>query len=120
MRNPPHRKSPLPISRAQIQARAKMEAEIRKIENFAASEGWFQRWRKRLGIEKSMRLFGEADDVDPQVMGPLIENMNQSIRSYPAHLIFNMDETGLYYCALPNQTYLSPMELWKQVRGLKP
>lgn len=119
MRNPPHRKYPLPISRAQIQARARIEAEIRKIENFTASDGWFQRWRKRFGIGTSMRLFGEAGDVDPVAMGPLIENLSQSIKSYPAHLIFNMDETGLYYCTLPNQTYLSPMELRKQVRGSK-
>lgn len=119
MRNPPHRKYPLPISRAQIQARAKMEAEMRKMENFSASDGWFQRWRKRVGIGKSMRLFGEAGDVDPEAMVPLIKNLTQSISSYPDHLIFNMDETGLYYCALPNQTYLSPLELRKQVRGSK-
>lgn len=117
IRNPPHRKAPLPVSRAHIQVKARMEARLRKVENFFASDGWFQNWRKRYGIGISMKLFGEAADVDPKEMEPIIEEMRQKLKLYKAKNIFNMDETGLFYRALPNRTYLSSVELRKLIRG---
>ncbi len=122
MRNPTHRLKPIPISRAHIQARAVIEARMRGIENFKASNGWFRNWRRRCSIQESMRLFGEAGDVDPKEMEPKIEELRQKLEAlgFAARNIFNMDESGLFYRALPNRTYLSPVEGDRtKVRGSK-
>ncbi len=66
MRNPRGRLKPLSLSRAIIQARALHEAKLRGIADFKASDGWLPNWRKRYGIGKSLRLYGEAADVNIQ------------------------------------------------------
>jgi hypothetical protein len=73
MRNPRGRLKPLSLSRAIIQARALHEAKLRGIADFKASDGWFRNWRKRYGIGKSLRLHGEAADVNIQETEPKIE-----------------------------------------------
>ena len=73
MRNPRGRLKPLPLSRGLIQARALHEAKLKGIANFKASDGWFLNWRKRFGIGKSLKLHGEAADVNISEIEPLIE-----------------------------------------------
>ena len=73
MRNPSSKCKPLSLSRAHIQARAAHEAELKGISNFKASDGWFRNWRKRCFIGPSVRLFGEAGDVNIEKMKPLIQ-----------------------------------------------
>ena len=73
MRNPRGRLKPLSLSRAIIQARALHEAKLRGIADFKASDGWLPNWRKRYGIGKSLRLHGEAADVNIQETEPKIE-----------------------------------------------
>ena len=73
MRNPTSKCKPLFLSRAHIQAQAVNEAKLRGILNFKASDGWFRNWRKRCIIWPSLRLFGEAGDVDITEMGPFIQ-----------------------------------------------
>jgi hypothetical protein len=73
MRNPSSKCKPLSLSRAHIQARASHEAKLRDIQNFKASDGWFRNWRKRCLIGPSLRLFGEAGDVNIEEMEPLIQ-----------------------------------------------
>ena len=73
MRNPISKCNPLSLSRAHIQARAAHEAELKGISNFKASDGWFRNWRKRCFIGPSVRLFGEAGDVNIEKMKPLIQ-----------------------------------------------
>ena len=76
MRNPTSKCKPLSLSRTHIQARAVHEAKLRGILNFKASDGWFRNWRKRCLIGPSLRLFGEADDVNITEMEPLIQVLN--------------------------------------------
>jgi len=64
MRHPTFRCKPLPLSRSIIQARALLEARPLNIPNFKASDGWFNNFRKRNEIGSSIRLFGEAGDVN--------------------------------------------------------
>ena len=62
--HPDGRCKPLPLSRAIIQAYAKKVADGMKIRNFSASDGWFSRWRWRHNIGKSVKLLGEAGEVN--------------------------------------------------------
>ena len=120
MRSPIHRCKPLPVSRAHIQARALHEAKLRNILNFKASDGWFRNWRKRLSINKSVRLSGEAGDVNPEDILVPMRDLRQLLINYKPENIFNMDESGLFFRALPSRTYLlNEIENNRTARGTK-
>ena len=122
MRNPPKGRPPLPLSRSLIQERARHEAGLRGIQNFKASNGWFANWKKRCSLEDSIRLFGEAADVDQEQLKPLMQDLRAKLEMdrYSAKCIFNMDETGLFYRVTPSRTYVSPLEGPRaNVRGSK-
>nr|CAH0108968.1 unnamed protein product [Daphnia galeata] len=119
MRNPKFRCKPLSISRAHIQARALREAKIRGISGFSASDGWFRNWRRRYEIGASIRLYGEAGDVDVGAIEPAMRDLRVQLANYHLKNIFNMDETGLFYRAMPARTYLAYNESRKTVRGTK-
>nr|CAH0104180.1 unnamed protein product [Daphnia galeata] len=116
MRNPRGRLKPLSLSRAIIQARALHEAKLRGIADFKASDGWFRNWRKRYGIGKSLRLHGEAADVNIQETEPKIEIIRQKLTKYKTKNVFNMDKSGLFYL----ETYVSSEEGDRtRIRGSK-
>lgn len=119
MRNPKFRCKPLSISRAHIQARALREAEIRGLQDFKASDGWFRNWRKRFGVGASIRLCGEAGDVDVASIERPMAELRTSLKQFDPKNIFNMDETGLFYRAMPARTYLASNENRRTVRGTK-
>jgi hypothetical protein len=112
---------PLPVSRELVQARALHEARVRNITDFKASDGWFNRWRWRYNIENSVRLCGEAGDVNVEDATKEIEKLKHLIssQSYEVENIFNMDETGVFYKSIPSRTYLMPGECKKTARGTK-
>lgn len=121
MRQPSFRCKPMPLSRSHIQARALSEAKRLNLNEFVASDGWFQNWRKKHGIGKSVRLYGEAGDVSVQ---DFVEAMNElkeklELEGYKLENIFNMDETGLFFRAMPVRTYLATVENRKTTRGTK-
>lgn len=112
---------PLPVSRALIQARAILEAKLRNISNFSASDGWFYRFRWRYNICNSVRLSGEAGQVDINDATKEIDKLKLSISSggFEKANIFNMDETGLFFKTIPSRTYLVDGESKKSARGTK-
>ena len=79
MRNPHNRCKPLPVSSAAIQVRAKREAQLRGISKFKASDGWLARWRWRYGVGKSVRLHGEAADVDLEAAEKEMQSLRVSL-----------------------------------------
>lgn len=119
MRNPTFRCKPLPIARAHIQARALREAQQRGIDNFKASDGWFPNWKRRCCVGASVRLYGEAGDVDVASFKPAMDKLRSVLCFYKPENIFNMDETGLFYRAMPSRTYLATNENRRTVRGTK-
>lgn len=75
-------------------------------ENFVATEGWFHRWKKRENIVYK-RTHGEQKDADFKSAEHWIENEWTKIAGeFTPNDIFNADETGLYYRALPDHTYM--------------
>lgn len=112
-------RDPMSLSRAHIQARAQREARLRNILDFKASDGWFRNWRKRFGVGVSMKLHGEAGDVRVAEIGPVNEFRSKLEHFHPKNIL-NMDESGLYYRALPTRSYISPAEGDRStVRGTK-
>lgn len=103
--NPTNRWKPLPISRSILQSKALKIAEQLGIKNFKASDGWFGKWRRRLGVGKSVRLHGEAGDVNLVAAENEMNDTRENLASYSNNNVFNMDETGLFYKCLPKKSY---------------
>ena len=114
---------PLPVTGPLIKARARYEAKQQGIDDFKASDGWLWHWRSRYNISKSIRLHGEAGDVDVQTAQIEMDKFRSSLGSmgYKLENIFNMAETGLFFRTIPNRSYLLGSEKGKQqaARGSK-
>ena len=119
MRNPKFRCKPLSFSRAHIQAREFREANLLGLSNFRASDGWFRNWRKRLAVGESIRLYGEAGDVNISDIAPMMREFRVFLVVNDPANIFNMYESGLFYRAMPARTYLAANERRQTVRGTK-
>ncbi|KAK7098293.1 hypothetical protein V1264_002625 [Littorina saxatilis] len=87
-------------------------------DDFHASNGWFSRWKKRIGL-RFTKLQGEAAGADFDAAKQWKdEKMQELLETYPASSIFNADETGIYFRALPDSTYVYRDKHQKQ-RGYK-
>lgn len=87
-------------------------------ENFTASRGWFDNFKKRSNLH-NIRITGEAASADtvaasnfPATLKAIIERGN-----YPPELVFNVDETGLFWKRMPKRTFISREE--KRAPGFK-
>ncbi len=86
---------------------------------FKASSGWWEKVRKRNAIGKSVRLHGEAGEVDHDQIKKKIDEIKKELEDYDPEYIYNWDETGLYYKLIPRSTYTAPSETIKRVRGTR-
>ena len=103
------------VSMAVIQAKAQKHSD----HNFTANTSWFTRFCSRFDFVKIV-LSGEAGDVDLTKCKSELEGLRAKLASYKADNIFNLDETGLFYRALPNSLYArSRVIKCKDVRGTK-
>ena len=112
-------RKPLPVSRSMLKARAALEAKRLRVVNFCASDGWLFRWRWRFNVTVSARLHGEAADVDLVAAECEMHKLRTELAQYSISNIFNMDETGLFYRAIPNRSYLCEGDACQTGRGSK-
>jgi len=96
----------LPISGEILRAKAEKFANDLGDTSFKPSNGWLDRWKKRYNIVYK-KLYWEKIDSD----GPSVEIWLSSIlfdisRRYKPDDIFNTDETGLYWRALPDGSHV--------------
>ena len=86
---------------------------------FTACNGWFSRFCSRYDLRRVI-LRGEAGDVDLSIHQNDLIDLRVKLSSYKPDHIFNMDETGLFFRALPNSLYArSRVVTAKNVRGSK-
>jgi len=81
------------------------DEELVSINEFKASKSWVSKRSQALGW-KSVVLHGEAGDVDIEGVAPKMNEIRAKIRTYHPDNVYNMDETGLQYKCLPNQSYV--------------
>ena len=87
--------------------------------NFRASSGWWEKVRKRNGIGKSVRLHGEAGEVDHDKIKEKILEIQKALEEYDPEYVYNWDETGLYFRLIPSATYTARNEARKRTCGTK-
>ena len=93
----------MPVSGPYIQQKALELAERYDQANFKASNGWLQRFKERHNISSAV-ISGVKGCVDNIVVDDWKERLPDLISGYKPGDIYNMDETGLFYRALPDRT----------------
>ena len=71
--------------------------------DFTASNGWLESWQKRFSVRLAT-LCGEAADVPEYVVADWAKRLPSITAGYAMADIYNADETGLYFRALPNRS----------------
>ena len=94
------RKIKIPISGSLIQEHALLIAKEQGLHDFKASNGWLASFRKHRNIQFKI-LSGESAGVNPETVSTWKQNLGNAIDEYFADDIFNVDETGLFYRAMP-------------------
>ena len=70
---------------------------------FKASNGWLDRFKNRNGI-KARFISGEAGDVSKTTVDSWKERLPDILQGWEPENIWNMDETGQFFRALPNKS----------------
>ena len=74
------------------------------IENFHASDGWFDRWKKRYSVSFK-KISGEGNACTNEMTAPWAETTLPTMLSkYELNQIYNADEFGLFYRAQPEKS----------------
>ena len=63
--------------------------------------GWLEHFKKRFGLRQT-RTVGEAGDVPITTIKAWMESLPEIFQGYSADDIWNMDESGLFFKALPD------------------
>lgn len=87
-------------------------------ETFVASRGWFNRFKHRNNLH-NIKITGEAASGDTKAAAEFSATLKTIIEqgNYPPELVFNVDETGLFWKRMPKRTFLSREE--KRAPGFK-
>ncbi|XP_030265085.1 tigger transposable element-derived protein 6-like [Sparus aurata] len=93
-----------PLSGPLVREKAEALAASLREDGFKVSVGWFERFKKRENIVFK-KLHGEAAEADTVSRDEWLEQQWVRVRQdYSEENIWNADETGIYFRALPDST----------------
>lgn len=94
----------VPISGPLIKQKALEAASNLKVENFVASNGWLDCFCRRHNITFKS-ICGEAANINLEDVEAWKSKLLLILKDYSPRDVYNADETGLYYRAMPNKTF---------------
>uniref|UniRef100_A0A8C8T197 Uncharacterized protein n=1 Tax=Pelusios castaneus TaxID=367368 RepID=A0A8C8T197_9SAUR len=101
-----------PVSGPLLLEKAKwFHSEMKIPEPFAASQGWLQCFKSRHGI-RQLDIQGEKLSGDSDAAALYVTEFKRLVEAHDLspHQLYNADETGLYWKALPSKTLVSKEE----------
>ena len=84
--------------------KAKLIAEKLGKSEFKGTNGWFGKWKERYNI-KQATVCGESGDVQLSTVDSWKERLPEIVQGYKKEDILNMDETGIFWRALPDKGF---------------
>lgn len=98
------REKRIPLNSSILSEKATQISKDLNVENFRCPPSWIERFKKRHKIKFSV-ISGEANSVNMKVVDDWLTSKWPELRSkYEERDIFNADETGLLFKALPSKT----------------
>ena len=80
----------------------KQSLNLSELDGFKASEGWLDKWKLSHGI-KEKQISGESLDVSQTTVESWMERLRELCKGYDQRDIWNMDESGCFFKALPTK-----------------
>ena len=93
-----------PVNGPLLKEKAECFALSLGLQGFEATNGWLHRWKERHSLVYK-KLHGESADADHQAADKWREILPSVVEGWSPGNIYNLDETGLYYRAIPDGTY---------------
>ena len=112
---PAHERSILFVPNCVRRQKTKQIAEHLGKSDFKASNGWLEKWKKRHNV-KRMKIAGESGDVRGETVDSWQERIPELVQGYAKEDIWNLDETGCFWRALPDRGFAKK---WSQCEGGK-
>ena len=72
--------------------------------NFKGSRGWLEKWKRKYNVHQ-MRVSGESGDVSGLTVSSWKERLPEIVKGYEPDDIWNMDESGVFWQALPENGF---------------
>ena len=72
--------------------------------NFTGSRGWLDKWKKCFNV-KELKICSESGDVGGATVESWKEHLPEIVQGYEKDDIWNMDETGLFWRAIPDKGF---------------
>ncbi|XP_050310349.1 tigger transposable element-derived protein 6-like [Anthonomus grandis grandis] len=94
----------IPISGLLVKMKAKEIAITLGYNNFSASDGWLQKWRKRHSMSFKC-ISGEAAAVNQVNVSQFLEKLPSMLLGYKSEDLYNADESGLFFAHSPTKLY---------------
>ena len=109
------RQCSVPVTGPMLQEEARIIAEKMGHLQFRASNGWLDSFKKRHNI-RQFTISGEAADVSDETVEGWRDRLESIMMGYKAEDVWNVDEMGCFYRALPDK---SLSEKKKECKGGK-
>jgi hypothetical protein len=95
----------VPVNGLVIRNKAKEVGPRFGFESFVASDGWFNRFKQRHNLIFKIVCGEEGAVARDPVNQWKNETLPEILKKYEPHNVFNADESGLFFRALPNKTF---------------
>ena len=92
-----------PMIREEATEIAKKLNKPAEYDGFKASSGWLECWKSHYGI-KQQAVEGESGQVQTETVESWMERQRDLCKGYKLEGIWNEDETGCFFCALPEKS----------------
>ena len=89
----------------QLVVKAKEIAERLGRGEFKGSNGWLEKWKRKYNI-KQLTVSGESGDVSGATVDSWKEQLPEVLQGYAKRDIWNLDETGVFWKALPERGFV--------------